>query len=68
MWPIWQRNSRPLLIGRPELIRFSNSANKSNEPVIYSFGIPYGNLTRVAAMKEKRFTGIQRKPAAMDAR
>jgi hypothetical protein len=27
-------------------------------------GVPYGNRTRVAAVKEKRFTGIQRKPAA----
>jgi len=28
------------------------------------FGVPYGNRTRVAAVKEKRFTGTQRKPAA----
>jgi hypothetical protein len=28
------------------------------------FGVPYGNRTRVAAVKEKRFTGIQRKLAA----
>ena len=28
------------------------------------FGVPYGNRTRVAAGKEKRFAGIQRKPAA----
>src|SRR5688572_6572417 len=27
-------------------------------------GVPYGNRTRVAAVKEKRFTVIQRKPAA----
>jgi Tol biopolymer transport system component len=27
-------------------------------------GVPYGNRTRVAAVKEKRFTGIQRKLAA----
>jgi hypothetical protein len=27
-------------------------------------GVPYGSRTRVAAVKEKRFTGIQRKPAA----
>ena len=27
-------------------------------------GVPYGNRTRVAAEKEKRFTGILRKPAA----
>jgi hypothetical protein len=26
--------------------------------------VPYGNRTRVAAVKEKRFTGMQRKPAA----
>jgi hypothetical protein len=32
--------------------------------VIDSFGVPYGNRTRVAAVKEKRFTGLQRKPAA----
>ncbi|HXQ34251.1 MAG TPA: hypothetical protein VN843_09575 [Anaerolineales bacterium] len=29
-----------------------------------AFGVPYGNRIRVAAVKEKRFTGIQRKPAA----
>ena len=29
-----------------------------------SIGVPYGNRTRVAAVKEKRFEGIQRKPAA----
>ena len=29
-----------------------------------SFGVPYGKRTRVAAVKEKRFIGIQRKPAA----
>lgn len=28
------------------------------------FGVPYGNRARVTAVKEKRFTGIQRKPAA----
>jgi hypothetical protein len=27
-------------------------------------GVPYGNRTCVAAVKEKRFTGIQRKLAA----
>ncbi len=27
-------------------------------------GVPYGNRTRVAAVKEKRFVGIQKKPAA----
>ena len=32
--------------------------------MIDSIGVPYGNQTRVAAVKEKRFTGIQRKPAA----
>ena len=31
---------------------------------IDSFGVPYGSRTRVAAVKEKRFVGIQRKPAA----
>jgi hypothetical protein len=30
----------------------------------FKFGVPYGNRTRVTAVKEKRFTGIQRKPAA----
>jgi hypothetical protein len=30
----------------------------------FKFGVPYGNRTRVAAVKEKRFTGIQGKPAA----
>jgi hypothetical protein len=30
----------------------------------WSFGVPYGNRTRVAAVKENRFTVIQRKPAA----
>jgi hypothetical protein len=29
-----------------------------------SLGVPYGNRTRAVAVKEKRFTGIQRKPAA----
>ena len=33
-------------------------------PNAAAFGVPYGNRTRVAAVKEKRFTGIQRKPAA----
>ncbi len=27
-------------------------------------GVPYGNRARVVAVEEKRFTGIQRKPAA----
>ena len=31
---------------------------------VYRIGVPYGNRTRVAAVKEKRFIGIQRKPAA----
>ena len=26
--------------------------------------VPYGNRTRVGAVKENRFTGIQKKPAA----
>jgi hypothetical protein len=30
----------------------------------FKFVGPYLNRTRVAAVKEKRFTGIQRKPAA----
>ena len=33
-----------------------------------SFGVPYGNRTRVAAVQEKRFTGIHRKSAAWIAR
>ena len=33
----------------------------------FKFGVPYGNRS-VAAVKEKRFTGIQRKPAAWIAR
>jgi hypothetical protein len=32
--------------------------------MLKEIGVPYGNRTRVAAVKEKRFTGIQRKPAA----
>jgi len=33
---------------------------------IDGIGVRYGNRTRVAAVKEKRFTGTQRKPASMD--
>ena len=36
--------------------------------MLKEFGVPYGNRTRVAAVKEKRFTGIKRKPAAWIAR
>src|SRR4029079_6006635 len=36
----------------------------SVQKVSDSFGVPCGNRTRVAAVKEKRFTGIQRKPAS----
>jgi hypothetical protein len=34
--------------------------------MIDSFGVPYGNRTRVAAVKEKRFTGIQKETCGMD--
>ena len=37
---------------------------KNDRELASSIGVPYGNRTRVAAVKEKRFTGIQRKPAA----
>ena len=36
--------------------------------VVSEFGVPYGNRTRVAAVKEKRFVGIQRRLAAWIAR
>jgi hypothetical protein len=36
--------------------------------VIDSFGVPYGNRTRVAAVKEKRFTGIQKKTCGIDSK
>ncbi len=39
-------------------------SNALLQAVIEIYGVPYGNRTRVAAVKEKRFTGIQRKPAA----
>jgi signal recognition particle subunit SEC65 len=32
--------------------------------ILRDFGVPYGNRTRVAAVKEKRFIGSQRKLAA----
>ena len=53
---------------------YPQKAGESFDPLEYlaqffnttrsEFGVPYGNRTRVAAVKEKRFTGIQRKPAA----
>ena len=45
------------------------SRNENSQPIadcnsLILFGVPYGNRTRVAAVKEKRFVGIQRKLAA----
>lgn len=40
----------------------SDEYEETNDPKI--LGVPYGNRTRVAAVKVKRSIGIQRKPAA----
>ena len=47
-------------------LRYRTKSNCGNSDcnLLMLFGVPYGNRTRVAAVKEKRFTGIQRKPAA----
>jgi hypothetical protein len=34
--------------------------------MIDTFGVPYGNRTRVAAVKEKRFTGIKKDTCGID--
>src|SRR6185503_13171587 len=48
--------------------QWTRGENRISCKFIDSFGVPYGNRTRVAAVKEKRFVGIQRKPAAWIAR